>query len=63
MIGQLFRVFFRHDLEIQRPAGEIALFNVLVQIALMAVPVPTDERFGLGVRKVLDALLRLEVET
>ena len=36
------------------PAGEVALFDMLVQIALMAVPVTADEFLRLGIGEVLD---------
>ena len=62
MIGQLFGVLLGHDLEIQGPAGEVALFDMLVQIALVAVPVTADEFLRLGIGEVLDALLGLEME-
>ncbi len=50
-------VFLRHHLDEHRPAGEIARLDAFVQVALMAFPILADERFGLFVRQIADALL------
>ena len=62
MVGQFLGVGFGHDLNEQGPAGEIALFDVLIEIALMAFTILGDNGFGFGVGQVFDALLRPEME-
>ena len=62
IVGALGRVLLRHDLDEHGPAGEVALLDALVQIALVAFPVLGDDRLGLFVGQVLDALLGPEVE-
>ena len=53
MVGQFLGVGFGHDLNEQGPAGEIALFDVLIEIALMAFTILGDNGFGFGVGQVL----------
>mgnify|MGYP000155178366 CR=1 FL=1 len=55
MVGQFLGVGFGHDLNEQGPAGEIALFDVLIEIALMAFTILGDNGFGFGVGQVFDA--------
>ena len=57
VVGALGRVLLRHHLDEHRPAREVALLDALVQVALVALPVLADDRLGLGVGQVLDALL------
>jgi hypothetical protein len=46
----------------QRPLRKVALLDALVEVALVAFAVLADQRFGLGIAEVADALLTLEVE-
>ena len=62
MEGVFGRVLFRHYLDEQGPAGEIALFDALVQVALVAFPVFADDRLGLFIGQVLDPLLGAEMK-
>ena len=62
MVGQFLGVGFGHDLNEQGPAGEITLFDVLIEVALMAFTILGDDGFGFGVGQVFDALLRPEME-
>src|SRR5690606_1084759 len=62
MIGDLLRVSLRHDLHVHRPFWEVASLNRIIEIALVAFTVVTDERAGIGVRKILDALLSTEMK-
>ena len=57
VVRQLRRVLLRHDLDEQRPAREVALLDALEQVALVALAVLGDDRLGLRVGQVLDALL------
>ena len=52
----------RHDLHVQGPAGEVAVLDRVVQVALGALAITGDHRGGLLIGQVLDALLGLEVE-
>jgi hypothetical protein len=61
VIGQFRRVFFRHDLHLERPFRKIAFFDALVEIALMALAVLADDRLGFRIGEVLDDLLRSKV--
>ena len=61
-MGQFRRVFFRHDLHLERPFRKIALFDALVEIALMALTVLADDRLGFRIGQVRDALLRSKVK-
>ena len=62
VVGTCRRVLLRHDLHIEGPAGEVLLFDALVEVALVALPVLGDDRLGLLIGQVLDPLLGLEVE-
>ena len=62
MVRHLLGVQLRHHLDAERPAREVALFDVPVEVALMALAALADDRLGLFVSQVLDALLGLEVE-
>ncbi len=57
----LLRIFEWHDLHLQPPRGIIPLLDGLTQIAAMVVRVFRRHNLGLGIAKVLDPLLRLEV--
>ena len=46
-----------HDLDAELPPREVPVLDGLVQVALVALPVLADERLGLFVGEVLDALL------
>ena len=56
------RFFFGHDLKIHRPARKIALSDGIVQIPAMAFPVLANQRLGLFIRQVLNALLGQHME-
>ncbi len=60
--GVFRRILLRHDLDVEGPAGEVALFDALVEVALVAFPVLGDDRLGLFVGQVFDPLLGLQVE-
>ena len=62
VVGALRRILLRHHLDEHGPAGEVSLLDALVQVALVAFPVLADDRLGLLIGQVLDALLGLEVE-
>ena len=62
VVGHALGVELGHDLHVHGPLGEVAAFDGFVEIALVALAVTADQGLGLGVREVLDALLRLEVE-
>ncbi len=62
IVRQVFRLFFRHDLHVEGPAGEISLLNTLVKVTLVAFPVLAYNRLGLLIGQVLNALLGLQVE-
>ena len=62
VVGHLLCVRLGHDLHVHRPLGEVAAGNGVEQVALVAFAVLADQRLGLGVGQILDALLRLEVE-
>ncbi|CFP67595.1 Uncharacterised protein [Bordetella pertussis] len=53
---------FGHYLHLERPARELALLDVLEQVALRAFAIAADQLGGFAVRITGDALLRLEVE-
>ena len=57
VVGALGRVLLGHHLDEHLPAREVALLDALVEIALVALAVLADDRLGLGVGQVLDALL------
>src|SRR6202521_318920 len=68
-LGQIERVdriavgfLLRHDLHIERPPWEIAAFDGLEEIAHGTLAIAPDRRYRFGIRHVLDALLRAEVE-
>ena len=56
------RVLLRHDLDGEGPAGEILLFDALVEVTLVAISVLGNDRLGLLVGQVFDPLLGLQVE-
>ena len=58
----LFGLFFRHDLHIHGPAGEVAPLDGFKQVAPVAFPVVGDQLGGLLVAEVFDALLGAEME-
>src|SRR5690554_1204823 len=62
MIGDLLRVFFGHHLHIERPARTISSLDCLKEIALMTLAIFPDKRLRLFIGKVLDSLLRSEME-
>ena len=62
VVGTFCRILLRHHLDEHVPAGEVALFDALVQVALVAFPVLADDRLGLFIGQVLDALLGTEVK-
>ena len=55
------RVVERHDLHVQRPAREVAVADVLVEVALVVVGVDGRHLVGLVLGEELDALVGLEV--
>ena len=55
-------IFFRHDLEIHRPAGIITFLDAFIQVTLMAFAVFGYYCFGFFISQVLDALLCFQVE-
>jgi hypothetical protein len=56
------RLVFRHDLNAETPLREVAVFDLIVEIALRALAVFTDDFLRLSIRDVLYALHRLEME-
>ena len=60
--GECLRLGVGHHLNEQRPARKISLLDALEKITLVCFAVLSDQGFGLGVGKVLDALLRPKVE-
>ncbi len=56
------RLLFRHDLHEQLPLREIALFDGVKQVALVALPVFGDDGLCLRVGQVFDSLLAHKVE-
>ena len=55
-------LFFRHDLHVQRPAGEILVFDALVQVAVRTFAVLAHQRLGFGIRQVFNSLLGFKGE-
>ena len=55
------RVVERHDLHVQRPAREVPVADVLVEVALVVVGVDGRHLVGLVLGEELDALVGLEV--
>jgi hypothetical protein len=49
-------------LDLHVPLRKIAFFDALIQIALVALPILTDDRLGLFVGENLDTLLGLQME-
>ena len=62
VVRHLLRLVLGHHLDIHRPAGEVAPLDALKEVALVALAVFRDDRLGLLVGQVLDALLRVKVE-
>ena len=62
VVGHALRLFFGHHLDEHRPAGEIAPLDALKQVTLVALAVFGDDRLGLLIGQVLDALLGMQVE-
>ena len=62
IIGACGRALLWHDLNVEGPAGEVTLFDTLVQVSLVAFPILGNDRLGLLIGQVLDALLGLEVK-
>jgi len=62
VVGHFRGVGLRHDLNLERPLREVAFFDALVEVALMALAILADDRLGFLIGQVLDALLALEVE-
>ena len=58
VVGAFGRVLLRHHLDEHGPAREVLLLDALVEVALVALAVLADDRLGLCVGQVLDALLR-----
>ena len=50
-----------HDLHLERPAGELAPLDRLVEVALVVVGVLAGDAVGLGLGQALDPLVGLEV--
>ena len=57
----LLRLVDRHDLDLERPARELAVLDRLVQILAVIVGITACQRVGLCLREELDALVGLEV--
>jgi len=62
VVWQFRRIRLRHDLHIEGPAGEVLLFDALVEVTLATLPILGNDRLGLLVGQVLDPLLGFEVE-
>jgi len=62
VVGTGGRIFLRHHLDKHGPAGEITLFDALIQVALVAFPALADNCFGLCICQIADSLLRFEVK-
>ena len=58
----VFRLFFRHDLNVHRPSGEIPFFDRVKQVLTMILPVRAVDSGGFLIGKVFDALLGLKME-
>jgi hypothetical protein len=56
------RILLWHHLDKHRPAGEITLLDALVQVALVAFPILTDDGFGLFIGQILDPLLGADMQ-
>jgi hypothetical protein len=61
-VGHLGGASVGYHLHLERPLREVATLDGFVQVALVALAVLADDRLGLGVGQVLDAVLGLEVE-
>jgi hypothetical protein len=57
-----YRILLRHDLDKQGPAGEIALFDALVKVSLVAFPVLANYRLGLFIGQAHDSLLSTKMK-
>ena len=53
---------FGHDLDEKRPARKVTRLDRVEQVAAVAFAIAGDQRCGLGIAEVLDALLGAEVE-
>ena len=62
VVGRLACVRFRHDLDAEAPPGIVLLLDGVVQVALMALAVRTDDARNLLVGHALDSLHGLEVK-
>ena len=62
MVGRFCCVLFGHDLDVERPFRIVAVLDARVEILLMAFAIFADDRFGLGIAQILDALLGPQME-
>ena len=62
VVGHLLRIGFGHHLHVQCPLREIAARDRVEQVTLVAFAVLANQRLGLGVTEILDALPGAEME-